>query len=67
MVICTCPELFAAYHVLHSLDEPRHPPCALSYFFRYPYLHKKDMDVAHTFSCIVLSRHTYRYIRLVKS
>jgi len=25
------------------------------------------MDVAHTFSCIVLSRHTYRYIRLVKS
>ena len=38
MVICTCPELFAAYHVLHSLDEPRHPPCALSYFFRYPYL-----------------------------
>ena len=67
MVICTCPELFAAYHVLHSLDEPRHPPCALSYFFRYPYLHKKGMDVAHTFSCIVLSRHTYRYIRLVKS
>ena len=66
-VICTCPELFAAYHVLHSLDEPRHPPCALSYFFRYPYLHKKDMDVAHTFSCIVLSRHTYFYIRLVKS
>ena len=40
MVICTCPELFAAYHVLHSLDEPRHPPCALSYFFRYPYLNK---------------------------
>ena len=67
MVICTCPELFAAYHVLHSLDEPRHPPCALSYFFRYPYLHKKDMDVAHTFSCIVLSQHTYFYVRLVKS
>ena len=40
MVICTCPELFAAYHVLHSLDEPRHPPCALSYFFRCPYLLK---------------------------
>ena len=37
-VICTCPELFAAYHVLHSLDEPRHPPCALSYFFRCPCL-----------------------------
>ena len=32
MVICTSPWLFAAYHVLHRLQEPRHPPCALSYF-----------------------------------
>ena len=24
--------LIAAYHVLHRLREPRHPPCALSYF-----------------------------------
>ena len=33
-VICTSPQLFAAYHVLPRLDEPRHPPCALSYFLR---------------------------------
>ena len=33
MVICTYPRLFAAYHVLHRLREPRHPPCALDYFF----------------------------------
>ena len=32
MVICTSPELIAAYHVLHRLREPRHPPYALSYF-----------------------------------
>ena len=32
MVICTYPELIAAYHVLHRLREPRHPPCALNYF-----------------------------------
>ena len=32
MVICTYPQLIAAYHVLHRLHEPRHPPCALSYF-----------------------------------
>src|SRR5574344_1927093 len=32
MVICTYPKLIAAYHVLHRLREPRHPPCALSYF-----------------------------------
>ena len=29
MVICTLPGLIAAYHVLHRLREPRHPPCAL--------------------------------------
>ena len=33
-VICTYPRLIAAYHVLHRLREPRHPPCALSYFLR---------------------------------
>ena len=31
-VICTYPGLIAAYHVLHRLREPRHPPCALHYF-----------------------------------
>ena len=30
--ICWSPQLIAAYHVLHRLWEPRHPPCALSYF-----------------------------------
>ena len=30
--ICNSPWLIAAYHVLHRLREPRHPPCALSYF-----------------------------------
>ena len=33
-VICTYPQLIAAYHVLHRLCEPRHPPCALSYFIQ---------------------------------
>ena len=28
--ICFSPYLFAAYHVLLRLSEPRHPPCALS-------------------------------------
>ena len=32
MVICTYPQIIAAYRVLHRLSEPRHPPCALSYF-----------------------------------
>ena len=29
-VICTSPQLFAAYHVFHRLLVPRHPPYALS-------------------------------------
>ena len=33
--ICTYPKLIAAYHVLHRLREPRHPPCALAYFLPY--------------------------------
>ena len=27
--MCSSPKLFAAYHVLHRLSVPRHPPCAL--------------------------------------
>ena len=30
--ICAYPRLIAAYHVLHRLREPRHPPCALTSF-----------------------------------
>ena len=37
-VICTYPKLIAAYHVLHRLREPRHPPCALFYFL-YSFTH----------------------------
>ena len=39
-VICTYPGLIAAYHVLHRLCEPRHPPCALSYFLLISSNHK---------------------------
>ena len=31
-VVCTYPKLIAAYHVLHRLSTPRHPPCALFRF-----------------------------------
>ena len=55
-VICTYPELIAACHVLHRLCEPRHPPCALSYFFYALPLFFTRADAmqsraaAHTFS-----------------
>ena len=41
--ICSYPRLIAAYHVLHRLREPRHPPCALILFCRYHPHITKDM------------------------
>ena len=39
-LICSSPQLFAAYHVFHRLLVPRHPPCALYsltiIFFMFP-------------------------------
>ena len=32
MFVCNYPKLIAAYHVLHRLLVPRHPPCALICF-----------------------------------
>ena len=32
ILVCKSPRLFAAYHVLPRLQEPRHPPYALFYF-----------------------------------
>src|ERR671927_1527686 len=29
MLVCSSPKLIAAYHVLHRLSDPRHPPYAL--------------------------------------
>jgi hypothetical protein len=33
--VCSSPRLIAAYHVLHRLSDPRHPPCALSCFKKF--------------------------------
>ena len=51
-IICIYPRLIAAYHVLHRLREPRHPPCALFYFLRIFISDcSETKTVAHTFSC----------------
>ena len=41
-VICTYPGLIAAYHVLHRLREPRHPPDALTCFRQLPAQPRKE-------------------------
>jgi hypothetical protein len=33
--VCSSPRLIAAYHVLHRLSMPRHPPCALLRLISY--------------------------------
>ena len=53
--ICAYPKLIAAYHVLHRLREPRHPPDALT-CFRLHTPHTRchtpgTQCIAHTFSC----------------
>ena len=70
-VICTYPALIAAYHVLHRLREPRHPPDALTCFRRllllsvqspvssvtlYTHHSTLNKNFAHTFSCNQLLR-----------
>ncbi len=37
MSVCNYPELIAAYHVLHRLQVPRHPPYTLPTFSLYLY------------------------------
>src|SRR5258706_62410 len=39
LVVCTSPELIAAYRVLHRLLAPRHPPCALRSLAENPIEH----------------------------
>ena len=75
-VICTYPRLIAAYHVLHRLREPRHPPDALTCFRRLLlfsvqspvssvtlYTHHSTLykNIAHTFSCNQLLRFSFTY------
>ena len=63
-VICTLPRLIAAYHVLRRLHEPRHPPCALSYFLYANARSQSRKARSPYFSCIVymdLAVHAIRY------
>ena len=51
-VICTSPGLIAAYHVLHRLREPRHPPDALTCFrLLAAEPGRTGTPPAHTFCC----------------
>ena len=40
--VCSSPVLIAAYHVLHRLQKPRHPPSALVTFSLYEFFHESQ-------------------------
>ena len=50
--ICHFPRLIAAYHVLHRLLVPRHPPCALSNLTGHPFgACFAQLTRSHLFDC----------------
>ena len=53
-IICIYPRLIAAYHVLHRLREPRHPPCALFYFLRISRLIDQTRNRSSYFQLLLL-------------
>jgi hypothetical protein len=53
-LICRSPALIAAYHVLHRLREPRHPPYTLSYFLPLVRLLRRTV----CFSALVMMSHS---------
>ena len=60
-LMCSLPRLFAAYHVLHRLLVPRHPPCALSCFIRCIALHLPQKMSLIVFSLTQLAFRKLRF------
>ena len=58
-VICTYPQLIAAYHVLLRLREPRHPPYALLYFLRRAREIFSDLTRGIVYTGVILVRFFY--------
>ena len=49
--VCDSPRLIAAYHVLHRLLVPRHPPCALSSLTGISKVHSLCISQRLVFGC----------------
>ena len=52
--VCSSPVLIAAYHVLHRLQKPRHPPSALVTFSLYELFHESQELSLFTLVLILL-------------
>src|SRR5690625_6028684 len=56
LCMCHYPELIAAYHLLHRLSKPRHPPYALCNFFL-----TAALVFGYYFYIIALLFYSYKY------
>ena len=54
--VCAYPRLFAAYHVLLRLREPRHPPCALALFLLEPGRPRYSRGARRRLACAMMSK-----------
>ena len=62
--VCSSPKLIAAYHVLHRLQKPRHPPFALVTFSLFVFLwyESQELMCLHLFSftrCLEIAVHNF--------
>ena len=64
-IICISPGLIAAYHVLHRLREPRHPPCALSYILFYRSHLDFHLGAGDIYFQLVLKNITFCFVQYV--
>ena len=49
-LVCSSPKLIAAYHVLHRLSDPRHPPYALNCFKKFRYILSESPHLLNCYS-----------------
>ena len=62
--MCSSPKLIAAYHVLHRLSDPRHPPCALNCFKNLRYILSES---PHLFVTLDYNLLFSQYVKELKS
>ena len=63
ILVCSSPGLIAAYHVLHRLSEPRHPPYALICFKKvYSVLVNYHKLIANSPLAMIIANHYYNYL-----
>ena len=64
--VCVSSQLIAAYHVLHRLPVPRHPPCALNIFILFR--HQVSIcNIAYPLLFAIVSCHTIQLSRCRQS